>query len=234
MVNNFDNMNGICVNTKDDVLRERFIYGAELTGKYGFPQLPPINASADRLRPVPFNSASKEKHPADCLCHFFIDDNLFERLWNNPQKYFDMLGNFKYIAGVDFSFYDDMPVALQIYQVYRSRALSWWLTLNGMDVIPVVGWGSADTYDFCFDGLPIHSTLIVSTNRCFTDAGKHCYIAGFREMARRLEPFRVLVVGRPIETGTEETTEIIYLDSFGQELTQKLRGCKDGQQIRNE
>ena len=38
MVNNFDNTNGICVNTKDDVLRERFIYGAELTGKYGFPQ----------------------------------------------------------------------------------------------------------------------------------------------------------------------------------------------------
>ena len=103
-----------------------------------------------------------------------------------------------------------------------------------MDVIPVVGWGSADTYDFCFDGLPMHSALIVSTNRCFTDAGKHCYITGFREMVRRLEPFRVLVVGRPIETGTEETTEIIYLDSFGQELTQKLRGCKDGQQIRNE
>jgi len=53
-------------------------------------------------------------------------------------------------------------------------------------------------------------------------------------MVRRLEPLRVLVVGRPIETGTEETTEIIYLDSFGQELTEKLRGCKDGEQIRNE
>ena len=103
-----------------------------------------------------------------------------------------------------------------------------------MDVIPVVGWGSADTYGFCFDGLPMHSTLIVSTNRCFTDTGKHCYIAGFREMVRRIDPLRVLVVGRPIETGTEETTEIIYLDSFGQELTQKLRGRKDGKQIWNE
>lgn len=224
----------IIVNTKGDVLRERFIHCADLVGKYGFPQLPPIQVDTDGLRPIPFNLSQKEKRPAECLCHFFIDDNFFERLWNNPAKYFDTLRNYKYVAGCDFSFYDDMPLALQIWQVYRSRALSWWLSLNGIDIVPVVGWGSPDTYGFCFDGLPVGSALAVSTNRCFTDAGKACYIAGFRTMVERLRPSKVLIVGKPIETGASGV-EIIYLDSYGQEMTKRLRGGRQhGQQIRDE
>lgn len=97
-------MNDIIVNTKEDVLRERFIHNATLVGKYDFPQLPPIQVTADGLRPVPFSLAAKEKHPQDCICHFFQDDNKFERMWSNPGKYFDALENFRYIGGPDFSF----------------------------------------------------------------------------------------------------------------------------------
>ena len=35
----------IIVNTKEDVLRERYIAGAELVGKYGFPKLQSIRAN---------------------------------------------------------------------------------------------------------------------------------------------------------------------------------------------
>ena len=66
-------MNDIIVNTKEDVLRERFIHNATLVGKYDFPQLPPIQVAADDLRPVPFSLAAKEKRPQDCICHFFQD-----------------------------------------------------------------------------------------------------------------------------------------------------------------
>ena len=60
----------IIVNTKEDVLRERYIAGAELTEKYGFPQLQSIYANLENVEPVPFNLASKEKHPKNCACHF--------------------------------------------------------------------------------------------------------------------------------------------------------------------
>lgn len=51
--------NMIC--TENDVLRERFIAGAELTGRYGFPQLKLINADVTGLKSVPFHMAAKEK-----------------------------------------------------------------------------------------------------------------------------------------------------------------------------
>lgn len=228
-------MNDIIVNTKEDVLRERFIHNATLVGKYDFPQLPPIQVAADDLRPVPFSLAAKEKRPQDCICHFFQDDNKFERMWSNPGKYFDALENFRYIGGPDFSFYDPMPLALKIWQVYRSRALSWWLSLNGFDVIPVVGWGSPDTWEYCFDGLPVKSTLILSTNRCFSKEAKKCYIDGFRAMMERLTPTQIIVVGPEIITGWEDCVKITYFDGFGQEMENRIKEAgNDGIQKRNE
>lgn len=209
------------INTKKDMLKEKYIFASELTGKYNFPQLPENNAYFDNLRAVPFNLAATEKYPKNCLCHFFIDDEGFERVWNNADKYIPMLKNFKYVCTPDFSFYNDMPLAMQIWQVYKNRALSWYLSLNGINIIPSVGWGFENTYDFCFDGLPKNSVLSVSTNGCFSTQGKECYRKGFAEMCRRLTPLKVLIVGRKIDVDTNIRT--IYMDSFGQSLTKKLR-----------
>lgn len=75
---------------------------------------------------------------------------------------------------------------------------------------------------FCFEGLPEESTLAISTNGCFTDQGKECYRQGFKEMCSRLHPAEILVVGRPIDVDTD--VKITYRESFGQQLTRKLRG----------
>lgn len=210
------------INTKNDVLRERFIAGATLTGKYSFPQLQPINADVSDLKPVPFHLANKEKKPRDAVLHCFTDDMRFEGLWKEPLKSIETLQNFKYIIPPDFSFYSDMPLALQIYQVYRMRAIHHYLSCFGMRVIPCVGWSDKASMDWCFDGLPHNSTLAVSTNGCFSKEGKECYRQGFSEMCKRFNPHRVIVVGRPIEVA--EDVEIQYLDSFGQEMTKRLRG----------
>lgn len=209
------------IHTQKDVLRERYLYQSELT-PLGFPKLLPVHASLSGLNAVSFCEAVKEKNPKKALCHFFIDDTRFEPLWNQPQKYLPMLENFKYVCAPDFSFYDSMPKVMQLHQVYRSRALAWWLFMNGCDVIPTVGWGNAETFDFCFEGLPEESTLAVSTNGCFTDQGKECYQQGFKEMCSRLHPAEILVVGRPIDVDTD--VKITYRESFGQQLTRKLRG----------
>ena len=57
----------IVVNTKEDVLKERYIAGADLVGRYGFPQLTPVYAHLEDVEPVPFNLVSKEKHPKNCV-----------------------------------------------------------------------------------------------------------------------------------------------------------------------
>lgn len=210
------------INTNNDTVREAYVFGADLVGQYDFPQLKPINAHVENLIPIPFHTARGVKRPKECFIHFFEHDYMFERVWNNSKKYLDILRNFKYVCGPDFSAYGDMPKALQIYNRYRSRAMAYWFQLNGINVIPTVGWGEEETYDYCFDGLPKNSTLAVSTNGCFSITGKENYRKGFNEMCKRLSPNRVVVVGREIQVDTK--VEVIYKNSHGQDMTYRLGG----------
>lgn len=208
------------INTINDVLKEKYIYGSELTD-LGFPKTVPIRADLDGLRPVPFQDAAKEKKPKECVAHFFTDDYRFERVWNNCEKYIDILRNFKYVCSPDFSCYSGMPYVMQLWQVYRSRAISHFLTaMGGLDIIPTVAWSDSVSFDFCFEGIPQESTLAVSTNGCFSKSGTECYQKGFREMCRRLHPYNVLVIGKEIEV--EADVDIIYMKSFGQNMTNRL------------
>lgn len=211
----------------NDSMRERLIYGAELVGKYDFPAVPPIGPVDLRgLNSIPFSAAKKEKCPKLGVCHFFIDDQKFERVWTHPEQYLEILKNFKYVCGPDFSCYDSMPKAMQIWQTYRNRAMAYWFWMNQINVIPTAGWGGPETYSWCFDGLPAESVIAVSTNGCHTQAGRECYIDGFREMCRRLKPKKVLVIGNKITVSTE--TEVVHMPSYGQLLTQRIGGKQDG------
>ena len=46
--------------------------------------------------------------------HFYEDDHLFERLWNNPRKYLPILERFQGVILPDFSLYRDMPLVMQL------------------------------------------------------------------------------------------------------------------------
>ena len=218
------------INTKNDVMKEYYISNCTLAGTYGFPNLEPIVACLDNLKPISFNNAIKEKNPKDSVCHFFIDDMAFERLWNNCDKYIDVLKNFKYVCSPDFSMYSDMPKAMQIWQIYRNRALAFYLSTYGINVIPTVSWGFKDSFDWCFDGLPQNSTLAVSTNGCFSKIGKECYKLGFYEMCKRLNPYNIMVIGKEIKVDID--IPIIYLDSYGQQMTERLKGELNGRSKR--
>ncbi len=203
------------INTVNDVIRERFLYGAELAGKFGFPQLPPTNADLTGIKAVPFNLAGGERNPKNSICHFFVDDHRFERAWNNPDKYFGILENFRYVCTPDFSFYDGMPMAMKVWQVYRSRALGWWFHVNGLKVVPSVGWGSPDSFEWCFDGLSQGGTVAVSTTGCCFADGWQCFGDGYREMIRRLSPAQVLVVGHDLPEELQNLAPVVCRDGFG-------------------
>lgn len=205
--------------TQNDVLRERFISGAELVGKYGFPQLEPINADVIGLKPVPFHMASKEKNPRQSILHCFVDDSRFYGLWREPLKILDTLLNFKYVCPCDFSVYSNMPLALQIYNVYRNRAIHHYLTCCGVNCIPVVTWSDESSFEWCFDGLPQNSTLSISTNGCHSIRSREHYKRGFYEICKRLNPNRVIVVGSEIEVDCD--VKIQYLDGFSQQMRKR-------------
>ena len=58
---------------------------------------------------------------SDKFVHFFIDDYKFESMWNNPEPRIEKLKKHKAVLAPNFSVYTEMPVALKIYNTFRSR-----------------------------------------------------------------------------------------------------------------
>ena len=123
--------------TANDVMKEFLIYGAELTDM-GFPILPAARATpADTIDfRAGLNRSFKGHHGMNC--NFYVDDEKFNSLWVSPDKYLDYLKLYQSVCGLDFSIDTQMPLVMQYWNKYRSMALDWYLTLNGITVIPNV------------------------------------------------------------------------------------------------
>ena len=67
------------------------------------------------------NFALKEKFPEHKGVHFFVHDYQFERVWNRPDRYTDVLSKFAYVLSPDFSPYANSPKAIQIFNIYRKN-----------------------------------------------------------------------------------------------------------------
>lgn len=152
-----------------------------------------------------------ERKSADGL-HFFIDDYQFQRIWNNPQIYIDMLKKYKFVCSPDFSLYMDMPKALQIFNTYKKQWLGCYFQQHGINIIPTVSWSDETSFDFCFDGIPISSCVAVSSVGVWRNKESlTIFKQGYIEMIKRINPYKILFIGRVPEEFQED--RIIHIDS---------------------
>ena len=73
----------------------------------GFPILEPLkdfHYPRRGIKLLPFNFAMSNKD-TDYFIHFFLQDYQFNRIWNNPSKYIEILKRYKGIIMPDFSLY---------------------------------------------------------------------------------------------------------------------------------
>ena len=82
----------------------------KLTGLFDFPVLN-LEHVKQVFNLVSFNFLQTTKN-YNCWIHFFIDDYQFERLWNNPWQYLELLKRVKGVITPDFSMYTDTPQAM--------------------------------------------------------------------------------------------------------------------------
>jgi hypothetical protein len=158
--------------------------------------LEPCDFVPDEL--LPFNYA-KSSVDTNKTLHFFIDDYQFERLWNSPEKYLELIKQFNGTLTPDFSMYMDMPRPMQQWNEYRRRALGNYWQRNGIKVIPTLSWSDKHSYGFCFQGLPKHSTYAVSTVGVRTDQkAQKAWREGMDAAIRVLKPKRILLYGANI------------------------------------
>lgn len=189
---------------------------------YGFPTISATQTVGDRM--IRFCDWKEVKDPENYIAHFYYDDYKFISAWREPDKYIDRLRRFKAVVAPDFSLYTDFPITLQILSCYRRQwCAAYWQSL-GIDVIPDVVWGEKKSFKFCFDGIPKHSTVAVSTvgvkrDKEWNNETDSLFRDGYNEMLKRLEPTTILFYGDMIE-GLEGN--IIRSPSFYEEKRQML------------
>ena len=180
-----------------DAVHATQLYPAD--NEYGLPDLAPVPRSAVPDWLVPYRQRLRSGAGlAAGAVHFFLDDYRFETVWSRPRKALQYHAHFQTLLTPDFSLYRDWPLALQLWNIYRSRWCGAFWQRQGFTVIPTVSWASPESYAFCFAGLPSHSLLAVSTVGTHKEAATRAFfLAGFEAMVERLSPSLVLCYGQP-------------------------------------
>lgn len=163
--------------------------------KYGIPTLAndaytPLNLIGWGSRPMLLAVESE----SNSAIHFFLDDYRFESLWRDPERNVDALLKIGLVLSPDFSLWRDMPLAMQIWQVYRNRWIGCYWQTRGIKVIPTVSW--SEPYDFCYFGIPAGSIVAVSPVGIVNDAlACKLFRDGFEKMIDVLRPSIILSYG---------------------------------------
>lgn len=153
--------------------------------------------------------------------HFYVDDYQFERVWNQPEAYLEKLSEFDCMLTPDFSLYTEMPIAMKIWNTYRSRLIGQMAQRMGITVIPTVSWCERETFCFCFDGLPKRATLSISTIGVKKeDENFSLWKAGVDEMIKRLQPRTLLIYGGKVDYDFGKI-KTVY---FENKVTERMKG----------
>ena len=176
--------------------------------EFGMPTMEPCDFVPGELMAFNYCKSAKEFSAG---IHFFIDDYQFERVWNRPSAYIELLKRFPCVLTPDFSMYLDMPLPMQIWNEYRRRALGNLWQRRGMNVVPTLSWSDERSYGFCFDGLPTRATYATSTVGVKNDEeARVVWHAGMAAAMERLQPKRILLYGGNIGFDFGETEVIEY------------------------
>lgn len=162
------------------------------------------------------------------IVHFFLDDYRFENLYKDPDSKIEKLLQFKAVLTPDFSMFTEMPIALQMYNCFRSRWTGAYLQQKGASVIPTLRWGNLESFNFCFDGIEQGSIVAVSTIGVKNE--KSHFMLGYNEMRRRIKPEKIICYGKPFDEMKGNIVEIDYGETNNLSkgcYIKKIFGCID-------
>ena len=187
---------------------------SRLTEYWQMPALKKCNHVPNDL--ISFNYAKTSQEYGKGI-HFYIDDYQFERIWNAPHDYMDILKKFDCVLTPDFSLYTEMPLPMQIWNVYRSKLIGQIMQDYGINVIPTLQWCMKNTFDFAFDGIEPGGTVSVSTIGVKRDEeASKIWVVGMDEAMERLTPKTVVVYGGDIEYDFGKS-KVVYIKNHNAE-----------------
>lgn len=146
-------------------------------------------------------SAGDLEYHERAFIHWYMDDQKFDgnksSIWLYPEKAFDIIRHFDGAISPDFSTNADFPKALKLYNFYRMRAYDYWLSSRGIQIVYNVRWGTEETWDYCWDGIPQGSVISIGTvaSGIKNVENRLAFEEGLFEMERVLKPSTIIVYG---------------------------------------
>ena len=173
------------------------IIGALTTaGKYNFPQLAQTNYLPEE--PVfTFNHLKSKSKEGRYWYHCFTDEKYFYRLYNRFEDYAKYFPLVKGIISADLNLFRDYPEQILIDKCCANRMIDYALQQAGVPMIPTAGFADEPSWEWCFDGLPLHSTVAITTNTLGKDREAHrLFVGGVNAMVKKIQPTAIVVCGK--------------------------------------
>ncbi|MBQ6519214.1 MAG: DUF4417 domain-containing protein [Anaerolineaceae bacterium] len=177
---------------------------------------------------TPF-SYRKRAVGSDEAIGFNEKDINFTDVLRAPKDFIEDFSRFRMIISPDCSLFRDAPLAVQLTNVYRNRAIGSYYQRNGIYVVPQVRWGNEYTYTtkyfpekIAFLGVEKHSITAIGTYGCIdTREDKYYFSAGLDAMLETLEPNTVLVYGSMPKSIFEKNENYTCFYQFPDWITRK-------------
>lgn len=177
-----------------DVYKSFLVEDAFYDGIYEIPRISGIN-DVNPKNLILYSDRNLNPNKEDWIC-FYEDDYKINSFWNRPKRYLNVLSKYGGIITPDYSLYRDMPLAIQIWNTYRSRALGYFLQNNGIKVIPNVRFSDERTYDIACSGIDKNSTIALSTHGLMKiSREKELFKYGLEHVINKLTPKTIIVYG---------------------------------------
>lgn len=186
-----------------DGCNPELVVGAEFDGIFEIPIIkkPKKIIIPDNL--VPFSKMEKVDKKKFAVCEY-ENDSEFRDLLTKPDEYIAILKQYQGFIAPDCSIYRDMPLAAQVTNIYRSRAIGYCFQKHGVYVVPCVRWGDERTYTtqflpekIAFPGVEKHSIVSIGTyGQLKNTVNRYYFEKGLDSMMETLEPEIVLVYSK--------------------------------------
>lgn len=176
-----------------DVFNAFLVKEATYSGLFEIPNIQKCRSIPNKL--ISFSKCINSKD-YDSWVHFYQDDFSFERIWRNPKRYLKILKRFNGVILPDFSLYRDMPLVMQIWNIYRSRAIGCWLQKNDILVIPNIRYGDERTFRLSCCGIEKNSVIAIGSNGTYQhNVDKAIFDKGLDVVIKSIEPIAIIIYG---------------------------------------
>jgi len=189
-------------NLIDDGFSPDLVELAEFRGNLEIPTIHKPDKLVVPTGMIPYSQRRKSINQEEFVA-FYEYDKIFSEILIATKEHVEELRMFPGIISPDCSLYRDMPLCVQVANIYMSRAVGHYFQSQGLYVIPNVRWGDERTYTtvclpekVAFLGVDKHSIVSIGTYGCIRGKENQYYFReGLIAMLDELEPEIVLVYG---------------------------------------